>query len=66
MQLTGAVSHAAHNHAAAAPVTPTAPVNESMPHDHSAMGASMPSMGAMPMMGGSGINAIQWRSNKFR
>lgn len=53
VQLSGSVDHSAHAHGATTATTPTTPVNESMPHDHSAMGATMP---AMPGMGGT----MQW------
>ncbi len=59
VQLSGAVSHASHNHAAAAPTAPTAPVSESMPHSHTTAGASTP-MAGMPIMGATGIDALQW------
>ena len=60
VQLTGPVNHAMHNHAATTATAPATPVNESMPHSHSATSASMPSMAGMPMMGGAGVDAIQW------
>lgn len=50
--LTGMVDHSAHMHNATTPA-----VDESMPHDHSATGQSVP-MAAMMHLGG--IDGIQW------
>ena len=58
VQLSGAVNHGAHNHAAA-PTTQAAPVDESQPHAHGA--AAMPAemdMSGMNMM--TGVSQIQW------